>query len=194
LPRDVDLAVGAVAERNCDVRPALAVDSLLLNEVEDRTAQEKGREALSGVRSAHNEDCRGQFWALQALFTGVSCLSAGNAGLSTGAQARLWTPGRQTMQSEVNQRISGVTRHLLLLNEARREDVAVALGISKKTLDRRLRGVGDDWSAPEVAVLASYFKAPVALFYEGPEALLAGVNKRAITSPSFGVSSLAAAA
>jgi DNA-binding XRE family transcriptional regulator len=70
--------------------------------------------------------------------------------------------------------IGAVVGHLLLKTGETTADLAATLGVSEKTVKRRLAG-SQDWTADEVVGLAQHFRVPVALLFAGPDALFAGV-------------------
>ncbi len=76
----------------------------------------------------------------------------------------------------VNERIGRALDVLMTYRREKRLVVAALLGVSPKTLGRRLSGQ-IDWTAGEVSLLAEHFDVPVSVFYAGPDALLAGLNR-----------------
>ncbi len=73
----------------------------------------------------------------------------------------------------VNEKIGRVVDVLMTYRRENRLVVAALLGVSPKTLGRRLNGQLD-WTAEEVSLLAEHFGVPIGVFYAGPHALLAG--------------------
>lgn len=85
----------------------------------------------------------------------------------------------QTAKYDSNMAISKVVKHLLLSTDQPRTRLAEVLGCHPKTIGRRLSGL-HEWTAWELSLLAAHFEVPVALFYEGPEAFMAGAKKIAV--------------
>ncbi len=84
---------------------------------------------------------------------------------------------------KVNERIGRAVDMLMTYRQEKRMIVAALLGVSPKTLGRRLSGQLD-WTAEEVSLLAEHFDVPVSAFYAGPDALLAGLRgKMSATLP-----------
>jgi hypothetical protein len=75
-----------------------------------------------------------------------------------------------------SEKIGRVVDLLLTYRRENRLVLAALLGVSPKTLGRRLNGVLG-WTADEIAVMAEHFDVPVSVFYDGPEALLAGTSR-----------------
>jgi hypothetical protein len=75
-----------------------------------------------------------------------------------------------------SEKIGRVVDLLLTYRRENRLVLAALLGVSPKTLGRRLNGVLG-WTADEIAVMAQHFDVPVSVFYDGPEALLAGTSR-----------------
>lgn len=71
-----------------------------------------------------------------------------------------------------NDKIGGVVDLLLTYRRENRLVLAALLGVSPKTLSRRIGGALG-WSADEVALMAEHFDVPVSVFYEGPDAFIA---------------------
>ena len=72
--------------------------------------------------------------------------------------------------STVDTAISEVTRQAMLWRKESREQLAALLGLSLRSVARRL--VGDiPWEAREIAVMAEHFGLPITTFYAGPDAL-----------------------
>lgn len=77
------------------------------------------------------------------------------------------TPTRDTTDSG----ISEIVLMLLARPGARtRNELAEVLGISKRSLDRRIHGE-IEWTAREVRVLASHYGLPINTLFEGAAAL-----------------------
>lgn len=74
-----------------------------------------------------------------------------------------------------SEKIGRVVDLLLTYRRENRLVLAALLGVSPKTLSRRLHGTLG-WSADEVALLAEHFDMPVKVFYDGPDALIAGMR------------------
>ncbi len=68
--------------------------------------------------------------------------------------------------------IAAVVGHLLLRSDESTSDLAAVLGVSEKTVKRRLAG-SQEWTATEIAQLAQHFNVPVAILFAGPDALFA---------------------
>lgn len=68
----------------------------------------------------------------------------------------------------VNLRIGEVTEHLRLWRKETRDEIAVLLGMSTKSLGRRISGSAP-WEAWEVKTIADHFGIPVERFYEGAD-------------------------
>ena len=71
-----------------------------------------------------------------------------------------------TADPNVNAQVSATVRGLLAYRQASPEVVMHALGMSKATWQRRLKGERD-WTAAEVGALAQFFDVPVQLLYVG---------------------------
>ena len=85
-----------------------------------------------------------------------------------------------------NAQISAVVDLLMIYRGKSRQELADVLGISLKTLGRRLRAeLG--WEADEVALMADFFDTSIVTFFDGPDALMSGAAKRAFWTPSVGV-------
>lgn len=74
-----------------------------------------------------------------------------------------------------NAQIGAVADLLLHYRRRNRSELAEALGMSGKTLARRLNGTLG-WEAEEVAQMAEFFDVGIMAFYNGPDALMAGVG------------------
>lgn len=73
-----------------------------------------------------------------------------------------------------NTQISQVVEVLLTYRRQTRAELAVRLGLSGRSLQRRLNGdLG--WQAEEVYAMAEHFERPIGDFFAGPDALF-GVN------------------
>jgi hypothetical protein len=77
--------------------------------------------------------------------------------------------------TSVDQAAGKVVRLLALHRDETVEDAATAANIGRDTMYRRLRGQGG-WKASELAALAAHFGVPITVFYDGPDALLAGAG------------------
>lgn len=84
----------------------------------------------------------------------------------------------QTAKYDSNMAISKVVKHLLLNADEPRTRLAEVLGCHPKTIGRRLSGL-HEWTAWELSLLAAHFDVPVSLFYEGPDAFMAGAKNMA---------------
>ena len=72
--------------------------------------------------------------------------------------------------STVDIAISEVTRQAMLWRKESREQLSAMLGLSLRSVARRL--VGDiAWEAREIAIMAEHYGLPISAFYEGPDAL-----------------------
>lgn len=77
--------------------------------------------------------------------------------------------------SDVDTSISGVAEQAILWRKETREQLAKVLGVSTKTLGRRI--VGDKpWTAREIALMAEHFGLPISTFYQGPDALFSAAT------------------
>ncbi len=86
-------------------------------------------------------------------------------------------------RSVADDRITSVVRILLTYRQQTQADLVAGTGIQKRTLVRRLSGERS-WTAGDVAALAEHFRVPVTVFYDGPDALLAGLGgKMSATLP-----------
>ena len=78
--------------------------------------------------------------------------------------------------NEIDTSIGEVTEHLLLWRKETRAQLAALLGLSLKTVNRRIAGERR-WEAWEIEAMARHFGRPVEVFYAGPDALIAGPDR-----------------
>jgi transcriptional regulator with XRE-family HTH domain len=77
----------------------------------------------------------------------------------------------QAQEAEVDRNIRRVASLLCLYREIAHRDLAKLMGISQPGMSARMNGK-QAFRTVEVAQLAEIFEVPVAIFFEGPEALL----------------------
>lgn len=76
---------------------------------------------------------------------------------------------------KTDDKIGRVVDLLLTYRRENRLVLAALLGVSPKTLSRRISG-SLGWTAEEVALMAEHFDVPVSAFYAGPDAMIARVR------------------
>ena len=89
--------------------------------------------------------------------------------------------------TDVNTQVSATVRSLLAYRQTSPEVVMHAVGMSRATWQRRLKGQRD-WTAAEVSALASFFGVPVQLLYAGPQEYGSGSTMVRSSPPWLGES------
>lgn len=90
------------------------------------------------------------------------------------------------MSANLNREIGEVAEHVLLWRKENRVQLALLLGLSVKTINRRISGERP-WEASEIKTMAEHFGIPVSAFYEGPDALF-GKGEKPTTGRKVGAS------
>lgn len=77
---------------------------------------------------------------------------------------------------ETDANVSAVVKILLAYKHMRQSDLSAGAGIPKRTVIRRMGISGGGWTAGEIAALSRMFGVPAQVFYDGPDALMAGAR------------------
>lgn len=85
--------------------------------------------------------------------------------------------------AEIGRAIGEATEIVMLWRKETRQELAVLLRMSTRSLGRRITGE-IPWEAWEIAAMADHYRVPIERFFGGPDAVMTGVSPTTPAKPA----------